>query len=433
VVVSRAAPAERVDPHGLAPRRAALHLVSAVLDAGRSLDAARSDPALAGLSGPELARASDLAEAVLRWLRPVDATLAALMRKPLAAKARTARDALRLAVAETAALGTPPHATVDAAVRLTRADRATAALSGLVNAVARRATAAPPVLDPQRMLPDWLAASLAGAWGEAALSALAQPAATDLTLRDPAQAELWAARLGAQLLPTGSLRLARGGQITALPGFAEGAWWVQDAAAALPARLLGARPGQRVLDLCAAPGGKTLQLAAAGAHVTALDIAEDRLARLHENLARTGLTAEIVAADALSWSPAEPFDAILLDAPCTATGTLRRHPDLPHLRRPGDAARLAALQDSLLDRAAGWLKPGGRLVFATCSLLPEEGEARAAAFLQRQPSMRRLPVTAAETGEPAFVSAPGDLRTRPDHWADTGGIDGFFAARLTRD
>lgn len=429
--MSRPARAERPDPHGLAPRRAALHLVSAVLDDGRSLDAARAEPPVSRLTGPDRARAGDLAEAVLRWLRPIDATLAGLMRKPLAPRARTARDALRLAVAETAILGTPPHAAVDAAVRLTRADRATAALSGLVNAVARRATAMRPALEPGTMLPDWLASALTQAWGDAVLPALTQPAATDLTLRDPAGAESWAARLGADILPTGSLRLSRPGQITALPGFAEGAWWVQDAAAALPARLLGAGPGHRVLDLCAAPGGKTLQLAAAGAEVTALDIAEDRLARLHDNLARTGLTAETVQADALLWSPPAPFDAILLDAPCTATGTLRRHPDLPHLRRPGDAARLAALQDKLLDRAAGWLKPGGVLVFATCSLLPVEGEERACAFLRRTTSARRLPLKASETGDAALLTAEGDLRTRPDQWAGSGGLDGFFAARFT--
>jgi 16S rRNA (cytosine967-C5)-methyltransferase len=235
-----------------------------------------------------------------------------------------------------------------------------------------------------------------------------------------------------EVLPTGSLRLTAFGQISTLPGYAEGGWWVQDAAAALPARLLGARPGERVLDLCAAPGGKTLQLAAAGAEVTALDISPPRMARVTANLARTGLAARTVVADALEWEPEERFDAILLDAPCSATGTIRRHPDLPHLRKESDVATLAALQDRLLDAAWQMVAPGGRLVFCTCSLLPEEGEERAAAFLARTPDARRWPFEVEEVGDPAFRTAAGELRTRPDLWAGRGGIDGFFALRARR-
>lgn len=423
------------DPHGLRPRAAALRLISAVLDDGRSLDAARGDADMLALAAPERARAADLAGAVLRWLGPLDACLAGLMQRPPGAKARTARDALRLAVAELCVLGTPAHAAVDAAVRLAKADTASAALAGLVNAVARRAAAAPPRLEAEAALPRWLLRQLEQAWGDAApalCAALAEPAATDLTLRDASAASDWAARLGAGMLPTGSLRLRNPGQITALPGFAEGAWWVQDAAAAIPARLLAVRPGERVLDLCAAPGGKTMQLAAAGAAVTALDADPKRLERVAENLARTGLAARLVAADALGWTPEAPFPAILLDAPCSATGTLRRHPDLVHLRRESDVAALAALQDRLLDAAWAMLAPGGRMVFCTCSLLPEEGEARAAAFLARTPDARRMPLTATEAGDATLVNADGELRTRPDLWRGSGGLDGFFAVRLAR-
>jgi 16S rRNA (cytosine967-C5)-methyltransferase len=430
------------DPHGLAPRRAALGLIAAVLDEGRTLDAAKTDPAFAALSGPERARAGDLAAAALRWARPIDALLATLIAKPPPRRAHVARDALRLAAAEVGALGAPAHAAVDAAVRLTKADRRSGSLAGLVNAVARSAAQAAPayLATPEARAataPDWLARRLGAAWGKGAARAIVaahlRDAATDLTPRDPDGAARWAEALGGEVLPTGSVRLGPGApQITAAPGYAEGAWWVQDAAAAIPARLLGPVAGRRALDLCAAPGGKTLQLAAAGARVTALDISAGRLRRLGENLARTGLDAEIVEADALDWRPKTRFDAVLLDAPCSATGTIRRHPDLPHLRKPADIAALSALQDRLLDAAWEMLAPGGLLVFCTCSLLAEEGEDRAAAFLARRADARRAAVGAAEAGDPAFVTQAGDLRTRPDMWAGRGGLDGFFAARFAK-
>lgn len=429
------------DLHGLRPRRAALDILAGVLDLGRTLDEAKADAGLEALTPPERARAGDLAAATLRWLAPADRLLAGLMERPVAARARVARDALRLAAVETGALGAAPHAAVDAAVRMVKADRRAAPLAGLVNAVARRAAAAAPAAfaDPAARAggtPRWLEARLARAWGRDAAAAIAQAhldePPLDLTLRDPAEATRWAERLGADILPTGSLRLARAPQITAAPGFAEGAWWAQDAAAALPARLLAAGPGERVIDLCAAPGGKTMQLAAAGAVVTAVDASATRFARLRENLVRTSLTAEIVEADALTWRPAAPVPAVLLDAPCSATGTIRRHPDLPHLRKERDVPTLAALQDRLLDAAWEMLAPGGRLVFCTCSLLPEEGEKRAAAFLARTPDALRWPIEPAEIGDPAFATARGELRTRPDLWAGRGGIDGFFAIRLRR-
>ena len=428
------------DAHGLAPRRAALGMIAAVLDDGRSLDAAKADAAMAALSGPERARAGDLAAATLRWLAPVDALLATLMRQPIAARAHVARDALRLAAAEVGALGAAPHAAVDAAVRLTKADRRAAPLAGLVNAVARRAAEAAPahLADPAaraQAAPEWLMRRLRAEYGAAAdaiAAAQLTDASLDLTVRDPAEAALWSQRLGATPTPSGSLRLARGVQLTALPGYAEGAWWAQDASAAIPARLMGAVAGKRVLDLCAAPGGKTMQLAAQGARVTALDIADARLERLRENLARTGLQAEIVVADALEWRPDAPFDAVLLDAPCTATGTLRRHPDIAHLRRDSDLGPLVALQDRMLDAAWGMVAPGGRLVFCTCSLLPQEGEARARAFRARTPDAAAVPVTAGEVGDAALIGPGGWLRARPDFWPDLGGMDGFFAARFDR-
>ncbi len=231
------------------------------------------------------------------------------------------------------------------------------------------------------------------------------------------------------MLPTGSLRLSDPGQVTGLPGYANGQWWVQDAAAAMAVRLLAPPQGERVLDLCAAPGGKTLQLADAGAKVTALDISGPRMARVAENLARMGLTADLVVADAMQWQPDAPYDAILLDAPCSASGTLRRHPDLPFIKDGSDLPDLIALQAALLDRALGWLAPGGRLVFVTCSLLPDEGEAQLAGALARHPGLVVDPV-AFEGISPEWVTEAGGLRLRPDYWADQGGMDGFFMARL---
>jgi len=428
---------------GLAARRSALSLMAAVLDDGRSLDAAKTDASLTALSGPERARAGDLAAAALRWLAPVDALIADFADRPPTAPATAARDALRLAVTEVGALDTPPHAAVDAAVRLTKGHARSAPLAGLVNAVARRAVAVAParLADPQARAaatPAWLRRRLKKAWGGPAAEAIAAAqlcdAPLDVTPRDPAAAPALAAALGADILPTGSLRIWDGPQITVAPGYAEGAWWVQDAAAAIPARLLGPVAGRRVLDLCAAPGGKTLQLAAAGARVTALDIAEPRLGRLRENLARTGLSAEIVCADALDWAPPAPFEAVLLDAPCTATGTLRRHPDIAHLRRDADVAAQAALQDRLLDAAWAMVAPGGRLVFCTCSTLPEEGEARARAFAARHADAAPVSITAEAVGDAALIgpglAGGGWLRCLPHLW--DGGLDGFFAARFDR-
>ena len=323
-----------------------------------------------------------------------------------------------------------PSGVVNEAVGLVRSDRNLAPLSGLVNAVLRKVAAleAPFAKLPPQRLPYWLRKPLVDTYGREVVSAIeavqAQPAPLDLTPRPGAS-------LPGEALPTVSVRLPPGTQLSALPGFAEGAFWVQDAAAALAAPLLAARPGEAVLDLCAAPGGKTLQLASTGAEVTALDLSAPRLDRLRENLRRTGLKARIIAADALHWQPDHAFDAILLDAPCSATGTMRRHPDLPFVKDGSELADLVALQAALLDRALGWLKPGGRLVYCTCSLLPEEGEAQLAAALSRHPGLRVEPATLPGL-DPAWITPQGALRLRPDYWAEKGGMDGFFMVRLTR-
>lgn len=427
--------ARPVEAPGLAARRTAAELVEGVLHDGRTLaDLAARDGPLMRLAPVDRARAQSLAASVLRHLPRLDQVLAPHLVKPPAGRARTA---LRLAAAEMLVEEVPGHAAVNAAVSLARGHPKARHLAGLVNAVARRIAEEGPrrwaELPPPR-LPDWLERPVTAAWGAEAAARIAAAHAgrppLDLTPRDPATAAAWAGRLGAERLPTGSLRLAERPQISALPGFAEGAWWVQDAAAALPAPMLGPVAGLRVLDLCAAPGGKTLQLAAAGAQVTALDISEARLARLRENLARTQLTAEIVAADALAWQPAAPFQAILLDAPCSATGTIRRHPDLPHLPQRGAVGPLLALQTALLDRAWAWLAPGGRLVYATCSLLPDEGEEQVAAFLARTPDARAAPPPL-DLPE-GWLGAKGALRTRPDFWPERGGVDGFHAALLVK-
>lgn len=422
---------------GRAARRAALELVIAVTEGRQTLETAEDAPALVALPAAERARARRLAAAALRMAGRADRLLGPLLRRR---PAPAVHAALRLSLAEIFAEGGAVHAVVDAAVALARECEGRAA-AGFANAVLRRAVAAGADggwarLAPGRM-PSWLRREVVAAWGGEVAAAIEaaheRGAPLDLTLRageDPAE---WAGKLGAGVLPTGTLRLAAGAQVTALSGYAEGAWWVQDAAAALPVRVLAPRPAERVADLCAAPGGKTLQLAAAGARVTAVDQSAERMARLAENLSRCRLAAECVVADALAWTPAEPFAAVLLDAPCTATGTIRRHPELPFVRDGGEIARLVALQAALIDRAAGLLSAGGRLVYAVCSLLPAEGEEQLAAALTRNrglvadPGALRLPGV-----EDGWVTAGGGLRLRPDFWPGQGGMDGFFVACLRR-
>src|SRR6478609_7035191 len=355
---------------GLAARRAALRLLDAVLRRGETLDQA-AGPATAGLltsSDGALARA--IASEVLRWLVDLDALTDSATRTNLADDAK-ARTVLRIMLAQWLRLETPPHAVVATGLPLLAGGPRRLA-HGVFGALVRKVVTLPSA--------PTLPAGLAERWGERAgviAAGLAQPPPLDLSLRDPGATEEWCERLGGTSLAPGHVRLARGDQVSALAGFDEGAWWVQDLAASLPGRLLGEGEGRRVLDLCAAPGGKTLQLAAAGWQVTALDVSKRRLELLRQNCARTGLAAEVIVADALKWTPKEPFDAILLDAPCTATGTARRHPDVLHRVGPRQVEEMVELQAGLLERASGWLKPGGRLVYAVCSLEPEEGEEQA--------------------------------------------------------
>ena len=368
-------PAPQPDPPGTAARRGALRLLLAVLGRGQSLEASL-DGALSDLALPQdRALARNLATTVLRWSVDFDRIIDAATPKPLPDDAR-ARHVLRIALAGLLVLKTPPHAVVSTALPLVESGP-----RRLVHAVLSRLQREAVALPPHPSLPDLFAVRWANDWGEAvadaAAWALGDEPATDLTLKDAGDTAHWAAALGGTSLAPGHVRVARGshaGPLVEWPGFAEGAWWVQDFAASLPARLLGSRSGERVLDLCAAPGGKTLQLAASGAAVTALDIAAPRLDRVRENLARTGLTATLIAADALAWAPDAPFDRILLDAPCSATGIYRRHPDVLHLKGARDLRPLLELQKALLARALTWLQPGGTLVYATCSLDRREGE-----------------------------------------------------------
>lgn len=435
----------RADAPGLKSRQVAADALFAVLHRNRSLDEALdSATGLGGLADlPERDRAlvRMLAATVLRRLGTLRALIEPLLERGLPKDVPQVEIALLLGAAQILWLDVPDHAAVDLSVQLASAPR-NRRYAGLTNAVLRRIAregrARIETLDPLLDTPRWLLERWEKAYGTQTTAAIAEAhriePSLDLTAKHDA-AE-WAERLGGRMLPTGTIRVAAAGPVTALPGFAEGAWWVQDAAASLPARLLGDIAGRSVADLCAAPGGKTAQLAAAGARVIAVDRSENRLARLQENLARLGLSAETAVADATQWQGG-PFDAVLLDAPCSATGTIRRHPELPWQKRPADIATLAALQSRLFDNAARLVKPGGRLVFATCSLEPEEGEAQVDSFLARRPDFMRVPVTAAEVGGvESFVTSRGDLRTLPCHLPDPdprlSGCDGFYSARLQR-
>lgn len=417
-------------------RQAAVTLLGAVLEDGLSIaELLGPEGVLAPLEPGERARAQRLAVTTLRHLGPADALLKPLLRRM---PGGMAQNVLRLGVIELMEEHAAAHGVVNSAVALLRAHQKTRAMAGMANAVLRKVAEMPQeswrTLPAQR-LPGWLRGRLESTYKRAAVerieAAHAGPVPLDLTARGDAAA--LAGATGGVLLPTGSVRLASGGQVTALPGYEAGDWWVQDAAAALPARILDARPGETVLDVCAAPGGKTMQLAAAGAQVTALDISSARLERLAENLTRTGLRADVVCADALEWSPPAPVDAVLLDAPCSATGTIRRHPDLPFAKTAKGVKPLFALQGALIDRALGWLKPEGRLVFCTCSLLPEEGEMQLARALERHTELAVDRTALVRPGiDPAWVDDLGGLRLRPDYWADTGGMDGFYVTVLRK-
>lgn len=421
----------------IAARLGAVQLLHLVLFDKRLLSdvIAASQSPLTRLLPQDRARAQSLATGVLRNLDALDALIAPFVDTPPPPKVQ---NVLRLAAYELLEESAAAHGVVNAAVEIIRGAPKTGRLAGLVNAVARK------LADLDRTtwlarapqpLPSWLAKPVRQNFGDAAVAGIAAAHAAgarlDLTLKTPEEAAHGADLLSADILPTGSLRLRDRVQVTALPGFDEGAWWVQDAAAAMPVRLLGDVQGLDVLDLCAAPGGKTMQLAAAGARVTALDQSAARLERLQANLARTGLQARVVTADALVWEADQKFDAVLLDAPCSATGTIRRHPDLPFAKAGADLGGLFDLQAALIDRALGFLKPGGRLVYCTCSLLPREGETQVGQALDRHPGLRVRPLDPLPNGLLAdWQTAEGGLRLRPDYWADLGGMDGFYMAVL---
>ena len=444
----KAQPAEASLPAGLAARQAAVLILETILDRYEPLDRAQDVQAarLDRLEARDRGFALNLVRVVLRRLLFLGAAVDRLIERPLPPEARRVRHILLVAAAQICELGTPPHAAVSLAVEQCRRDRGVRRFDKLVNAVLRRVAASAELVATTwdrhaGDIPPWLFARWIATFGEvtARRIAAASLVRAPLDLSVKADPERWAAELGATLLPTGSLRLADAGAVQELAGYASGDWWVQDAAAALPVGLLGAISGLAVADLCAAPGGKTAQLAAGGARVTAVDNSASRVSRLIENLTRLNLSAQVdvVTAEIETWAPAGTFDAVLLDAPCTATGTLRRHPDILHLKSAQDIVRLAETQARLLRHAAHHVRPGGMLVYCTCSLETEEGAHQIDRFLVETPAFSRIPVATHEIGgQPEWITPAGDLRTLPFHLSNPepglAGIDGFYAARLRR-
>jgi len=430
---------------GLAARRIAADILDGVLRRRTALDELLSGknahPGLAGLAERDRALMRRLVATVLRRLGTLRHLVGGFLEKGFPSDAPRVETILLLGAAQILWLEVPDHAAVDLSVRLAQADRRAARYAGLVNAVLRKVTqsaATRSVDGSTRDTPEWLLKRWKQAYGPDTARAIAtangHEPALDLTVKQ--DAESWAERLRGRVLPTGTVRTLAHGAISLLPGFSEGAWWVQDAAAALPVRLLGDVQGKRIAELCAAPGGKTAQLALAGAKVSAIDRSPARLNRMRENLVRLSLNAETVVADALDWKGG-PFDGLLLDAPCSATGTIRRHPDIPWLKNEADLPVLTSLQQRLIDRAIELTRPGGTFVYCVCSLEPEEGQNHIEMLLARDPRVMRSPISAQEVfGHAEFITTDGDLRTLPQQLPDPdprwAGLDGFYAARLTR-
>ncbi len=432
------------DLSGLPARRVAADILDAVLLKRRAFDETLDLAcAQATLAERDRALVRMIASTTLRRLGTLRHLLGGFLERGIPENAPRVETALLTGAAQALFLDVPDYAAVDLSVQLVQEDQRAKHYAKLVNAVLRRVAregdAQLQALATQDIdTPDWLLARWRRAYGAEAARAITaanrQEPALDITVKS--DAAVWADRLEGRLVFEATVRTTRRGSVSAFPGFAEGAWWVQDAAASLPVHLLGDVRGKQVADLCAAPGGKTAQLAQAGAVVTAVDRSEHRMGRVRDNLARLGLAAQIVVADATTWT-AQPFDAVLLDAPCSSTGSIRRHPDIPWLKRESDIAALADLQRRLLDRAADLVKVGGYLVYCTCSLEPEEGEAQIAALLEREPRWRRAPIAAMDVhGHAEFVNRDGDLRTLPCHLPDPdsrfSGLDGFYAGRLLR-
>ncbi|MCB1555791.1 MAG: methyltransferase domain-containing protein [Alphaproteobacteria bacterium] len=431
-------------PEGIAARKVAVDLLAQVLDKGQPLDSLLdSDPGFRATVTRDRAFVRMIVSTALRRLGQIDALIARAMDRAEAPHPPLLRHILRVGVAQIAFMAVPTYAVVDTAVRLAE-DKNLSRQKGLVNAVLRRVAddylAVLPKQDEGRLnTPDWLLQSWIADYGMRRAGEIAQAnlseAPLDITLRDPDSQSYWAGRLDAVALPMGTLRRPAGGMVYELPGYDEGLWWVQDAAASLPATLFGDIEGAMVLDLCAAPGGKTAQLAALGADIVALDRSVTRLKRLRENLDRLKLAEKVrvEAADAGVWQPKEKADFVMLDAPCTATGTIRRHPDVLHLKTPQDMARLCETQARILRNASAMLAPGGTLIYCTCSLQKDEGERQIDAFLAAEDGFSRVPVDPSEIGGLAeAVTAEGDVRLLPDHFAPQGGIDGFYICRLRK-
>ena len=437
------------DVPGLAARRIAADILDGVLHRQRTLDdqldGAGAHPALKTLSDRDRALMRRLVATILRRLGTLGHLLSRLLDRGVPTDAPRAQSALLIGAAQILWMDVPDHAAVDLSVRLVQSDRRASRYTGLVNAVLRRCAREGLAIvedtkDQTLDIPPWLMARWNAHYGESTARAMAHALghepSLDLTVKSDAMQ--WATRMHGETLPTGTVRTLLHGSVTMLPGFAEGQWWVQDAAAALPARLFGDIAGKAVADLCAAPGGKTAQLALAAARVTAVDRSPARAARLRDNLARLSLQAETIVADAVEWPGAsEGFDGILVDAPCTSTGTIRRHPDVAWLRQESDIAPMTALQKRLLQKAVTLLRPGGTLVYCTCSLEPEEGEGAISALLAAETGLRRAPIDPAEVaGLAEIVTSAGDLRTLPCHLPNgdqrLAGLDGFYAARLVK-
>lgn len=412
------------DPPGTAQRRAALRLLDAILRRGDPLDVAMH-AAAQGLTGADRAFAVAIASETLRWMVDLDALIDSATTEILPDDVK-ARSVLRIALAQLLVLKSPAHAVVSTALPLVAGGP-----RRLVHAILSRAQQEEWQLPERATLPAATAERWTGQWGaemtDAAEAAWSAPPPIDLSFAAEPGADEWPD--AASFAPR-HRRLPRGQAVEDMPGYREGGWWVQDLAASVPARLLGAGEGRTVLDLCAAPGGKTMQLAAAGWHVVAVDASAKRLDRLRANMERTGLSADIVQGDIRSWAPREPADAVLLDAPCSATGIFRRHPDVLHRIEPAQIAEMAILQTELLARAARWVKPGGVLIYATCSLERAEGEDQVSTFLDRHKGWAIDPARTVELPSAVAPDANGLVRTVPGMLADAGGLDGFFIARL---
>ncbi|MGI4818256.1 MAG: RsmB/NOP family class I SAM-dependent RNA methyltransferase [Janthinobacterium lividum] len=427
---------DRFPEVGVQARLVAGLLLNAALEKRTGLDDELAKSPAKDLSPADRAFARACAMGALRRLGEIDQILGKRLKTMPGLPTLTI---LRIAVAQMLVLETPAFAAVSTAVKLAERDNKTRPYKNLINAVLRGIDRDGfGVTKPEANLPEWLAARWHATYGDEAFKGLAEATrfepATDISVKAKADASAIAEALDATMLPGGTLRTERRGDVAQWPGFDNGDWWVQDAAAAIPARLLNVKAGETALDLCAAPGGKTLQLADAGAEVVALDRSESRLKRLRQNFQRMKLEAEVVAIPAEDWEDDRQFDAVLLDAPCSATGTYRRNPEALRAVRPADIAKLADVQHRLLDVAAAKVRPGGRLVYCVCSLEREEGETQMLAFLRRNSAFKTVSVDTDAVGAPSeALTKEGWLRIMPGQWADRGSLDGFFIACLQRD